>query len=172
MFGLVSNCLYNCLIEPCILSQQVLHRYRTVFVAHVSTLRMIASWPKNCHAKTHMHLHALQTSTALYTAGSANTRPAPPLAPAPPTPSNTTSSSFKLSWACPQARGAPVTEYMVNLQHVATAVPSTSVLSNGHTLSNGNSVLNSLDDTSSTSGSTAQTQVGRGRALLLYIVII
>ncbi|KAL3147790.1 Fibronectin type III domain-containing protein 3B, variant 2 [Trebouxia sp. C0010 RCD-2024] len=99
-----------------------------------------------------------QGASAASGTGSATTRPAPPLAPPPPTPSDITSSSFKLSWACPQARGAPVTEYMVNLHHVPEAVPSTNTLSNGHAHANGNSVLDSLDDTSSTSGSTAQAQ--------------
>ena len=48
---------------------------------------------------------------------------------------------------------------MVNLQHLATAVTSATVLPNGHAGTNGNSVLDSLDDASSTSGSTAHAQV-------------
>lgn len=100
--------------------------------------------------------------TVLGTVGSATTRPAPPLAPPPPTPSDITASSFKLSWACPQARGAPVTEYMVNLQHLATTVHSASPLPNSH------SVLESLDEASSSAakeegtsnhGSTVQVRV-------------
>ena len=78
----------------------------------------------------------------------------PPLPPPPPTLSDITSSSFKLSWACPQGRGAPVTDYMVNLQHLHSAS-----LANGHAATSGDSVLESLDDASSTSGSTAHAQV-------------
>ena len=101
-----------------------------------------------------LNKHVCPLLAALYAAGSATTRPAPPLPPPPPTLSDITSSSFKLSWACPQGRGAPVTDYMVNLQHLHSAS-----LANGHAATSGDSVLESLDDASSTSGSTAHAQV-------------
>ena len=101
-------------------------------------------------------------------AGLAITRPAPPLAPHPPTSSAITASSFKLSWASPQARGAPITEYLVSVHYQAVTADSTSASSagptaaaaaNGHAESNGNGVMDSTDDASSTSGSTAHVQV-------------
>lgn len=101
-------------------------------------------------------------------AGLATTRPAPPLAPHPPTSSAITASSFKLSWASPQARGAPITEYLVSVHYQAVTADSTSASSagptaaaaaNGHAESNGNGVMDSTDDASSTSGSTAHVQV-------------
>ncbi len=103
-------------------------------------------------------------------AGSATTRPAPPLAPHPPTPSAIAVSSFKLSWASPLSRGAPVTEYLVSVQqpaaisdtngHNSLAGAEPTTMSNGHGDANGNGVMDSMDDASSTSGSTAHVQVG------------
>ena len=103
-------------------------------------------------------------------AGSATTRPAPPLAPHPPTPSSIAASSFKLSWASPLSRGAPVTEYLVSVQQPAAIADSNghnslagaepTAMSNGHADANGNGVMDSMDDASSTSGSTAHVQVG------------
>ena len=50
---------------------------------------------------------------------------------------------------------------MVNLQHLAIAANSDTVLPNGHAATNGDTVLGSLDDAPSTSGSTAHAQVRR-----------
>ncbi len=103
-------------------------------------------------------------------AGSATTRPAPPLAPHPPTPSAIAASSFKLSWASPLSRGAPITEYLVSVQHPAAIADSNghnpltgaepTAMSNGHADANDNGIMDSMDDASSTSGSTAHVQVG------------
>ncbi len=116
-----------------------------------------------------VHCRVLCSTLAPYIlAGSATTRPAPPLAPQPPTSSAVSSSSFKLSWASPQARGAPVTEYMVSVQQPATTADSNSsrmlagaasaAMANGHATAIGNGALDSMDDASSTSGSIAHAQ--------------
>ena len=125
-------------------------------------------------------LHAAATHQAVYIissicdtdclAGSATTRPAPPLAPHPPTPSAIAASSFKLSWASPLSRGGPVTGYLVSVQQPAAVADSNghnplagaepTAISNGHADANGNGVMDSMDDASSTSGSTAHVQVG------------
>ncbi|KAL0040936.1 hypothetical protein WJX79_010532 [Trebouxia sp. C0005] len=100
--------------------------------------------------------------------GSATTRPAPPLAPHSPNPSAISASSFKLSWASSLSRGAPVTEYLVSVQQPAAIADSNghnpvagaepAAMSNGHADANGNGVMDSMDDASSTSGSTAHVQ--------------
>lgn len=146
---------------PCCCQQAVM-RYK---FTKQSALQPDLSYHRSGHACAHQPVVQL---LVIPFAGLATTRPAPPLAPHPPTSSAITASSFKLSWASPQARGAPVTEYLVSVHYQAITADSTSassagptaaVSANGHADANGNGVVDSTDDTSSTSGSTAHVQV-------------
>ena len=126
----------------------------------------------SCHRSGHVchHQHFVKLTASDDLAGSATTRPAPPLAPHSPNPSAISASSFKLSWASSLSRGAPVTEYLVSVQQPAAIADSNghnpvagaepAAMSNGHADANGNGVMDSMDDASSTSGSTAHVQVG------------